>query len=629
MSGDRCGRWARALVMVALAWAVGGAAGGERPSFLLITSEDMSPDLGSYGDATAVTPRLDGLAAEGVRYTSAFANAPVCSPARTALFFSRYQQSLGASNHRSWAAVPEGIGGFAEALREAGYFCTNYKKLDINVQGARAIAGRGFDSGEGWWDRPREDQPFLSIINLEVSHQSRTSVWPRARYERELRPRLGADEVHDPAEVRVPPYYPDTPGVRSELARYADCVTLMDREAGAILDRLEADGLAEDTIVLYFADHGAGHAGHKRTALARGTRVPLIVRVPTRWAHLATAGAGETDDRVVSLVDIGPSLLFAAGVDAPSEMDGVAFFRGGQERELAFIARDRIDEDIDYSRMVTDGRFVYVRHYFPARPLWTRNGYAFPSAIYRAVEDVVNDDAASPIVRALVTEPRGVEMLFDLRHDADEVQNLAGNPAHAERVRSFHAALRRQQAAKGDLGLVPEGILDEVGGGRARAELARDPLILALDRVLDVADWVGRDGVTERQIAAAGDTHPAVRYWAVVGLDEARASGVAVDEVLVRTLGDASATVRASAAVACLRRGIAEAAARGVLLGVIGSDGYYDALHAAREGQVLGLVGDDYFAALRAAHRRWDRPELRFVFESVSRVRRGEERAIE
>ena len=604
----------------------------DRPNFLLITCEDMGPDLGCFGDETAITPRLDALAAEGVRYTRAFASAPVCSPARTGLFFSRYQASLGGSNHRSRASVGEDLDGFAAVLRNAGYYTTNGPKLDINVTEYRAIAARAFDSGGGWWDEGRGGKPFMVIRNYDTTHQSRTSVWPREKYERNIRSKLRAEEIHDPADMIVPPYYPDTPEVRTHLARYADCVTLMDRQVGNLLDRLERDGLADDTIVIFFSDHGAGMTGHKKIALARGTRVPMIVRIPAKWSHLATAGTGETDDRLVSFVDVGPTLLSIAGLAIPEGMHGVPFLGCEPGRELVFAARDRIDEDIDHGRMVTDGRWVYSRSYFPDRPFFAPSGYASTAGVYKALEAGLAAGTLPPDAARMMAEPRGAEMLFDLETDPMELRDVSDDLRHRARLTQFREALRAQMLETGDLGLIPEAILRRAAGDLPVTTLADRPDLLPLERVVEVAELVGRDrGALIGPMFWTADAHEAVRYWAIRGLGtrDVMLGGSFADarRIVIGALEDASPTVRIAAARACLAAPVERARAALVLVEAVGSESYWDALLAAREGQLLGMTSDAFVSAVRAAADRWDRYELgevaRMVEDFAERMKKG------
>ncbi|MEO0631592.1 MAG: sulfatase, partial [Planctomycetota bacterium] len=336
---------------------VASAAEPNRPNFLVITSEDMSADLGCYGDPNAITPNLDDLARRGNAYTSAFATGPICSPARTALLFGKHQTSLGAGNHRSRANTSAELLGFAAHLRQAGYFCTNSPKVDYNTPRAWDIERATYDRGVDWRSPERAGRPFLSIINIAVSHQSYSSVLPFEKYRVGVRNKLPASWVRDPADMRVPPYFPDTPAVRKELARYADCVSFVDLQAGQILDRLKSDGLHESTIVIYFSDHGAGHPRHKSTPFASGLRVPFIVYCPPRFQHLLRAPVGSMCDDVVSFVDLGTTLLHLAGVEVPGDMHGTPFLGEAKEhRAFAFGALDRRAESFHLARTVTDGR---------------------------------------------------------------------------------------------------------------------------------------------------------------------------------------------------------------------------------------------------------------------------------
>lgn len=596
----------------------------DRPNFLLITCEDMGPDLGCFGVDSAITPRLDALAEQGVRYTAAYANAPVCSPARTALLFSQYQASLGASNHRSRPRLEPGIRGFAALLRDAGYYCTNRPKMDTNADQPWVIERATYNKGEGWWDEARGDRPFLAVRNLAVTHQSRTSVWPYAQYEKQILSKLGAREINQPEDVEVPPYYPDTPAVRRELARYANCVTLMDRQAGELLDRLERDGLADDTIVMFFSDHGAGHPLHKKSPFDRGSRVPLIVRIPEKWAHLRTAPAGGTDGRVVMFIDIGPTILDAAGVAVPEHMHGRPFLGTEPPHRFAFIARDRLGEDFDHARTVSDGRYAYVRNFFPHRPHWVRTGYGFPSTIYQEMTRCDDAGLLDGPAAAMFVQPRPAEAIFDLERDPHETHNIAGDPRHADRVAAMRDALRAHLRRTRDLGLVPEAILEARAGGEPRPRLRHDPSRLPLDRVHDAAMLVGMGpGVASAQLDAAGDVHEAVRYWALAGLRSQDIALPGVRQALLAGLSDPSPSVRTMAAGSCLHAGVEPDRARAALLGVLRADSYSAAAEAARTGQLAGFVDDEFLALVDAAAARWDDYIPPQIAASVRRVRAG------
>ena len=317
------------VVLASLVAALGcsEAIAAERPNILWLTAEDMSPHLGCYGDSEAHTPRIDAFARESVRYTRAFATAPVCSPSRSCLITGVYATSLGTQRLRSQFPVPAEFRPFTALLREAGYHCTNNVKTDYNLYGEAEFIRAAWDesSPRAHWRSRRSGQPFFAVFNFMTTHQSRASAWPHEQFETEVAAKLTPSERHDPAKLTLPPYYPDTAEARRTWARYRDCIAALDKQVGEVLEQLAADGLAEDTIVCFYSDHGMGMPRGKRCLHDSGLRVPLLVRFPKKWAHLAPAKSGETSDRLVSFVDFAPTVLSLCGVPAPSHFQGEAF----------------------------------------------------------------------------------------------------------------------------------------------------------------------------------------------------------------------------------------------------------------------------------------------------------------
>ena len=272
-----------------------------RPNILWITCEDISPNLGCYGDNYAVTPNLDRLAAQGVRYTAAFAPIGVCAPSRSTLITGIFAPALGSHHMRCQATLPADVKCFPQYLRQAGYYCTNNVKTDYNFSHDKATWDES--SAKAHWRKRGKDQPFFAVFNFVTSHESQIRM-AEAAYQKRTAD-FTPQERHDPARAPIPPYHPDTPEVRKDWARYADMITYMDKQAGDVLGALVADGLEEETIVFYFSDHGAGMPRSKRWLYDSSTRVPLIVRFPRRYAALAPGGPGTTTDRLVSFVDFG------------------------------------------------------------------------------------------------------------------------------------------------------------------------------------------------------------------------------------------------------------------------------------------------------------------------------------
>ena len=345
------------------------AVAGERPNILWITTEDMSPNLGCYGDPNARTPNIDALAKRSVRYTHAFASAPVCSPARSCLITGMYATSLGTQRLRSQFPIPKEVRGFSAYLRDTGYYCSNNVKTDYNIRDEAAFIKDAWDESSvtAHWKNRKTNQPFFAVFNSTTTHQTRTGVWPHEQFEKEVASKLTTEERHDPAKLTLPPYYPDTPLARKAWARYHDCITAMDKEVGALLNELETAGAAQNTIVFFFSDHGMGMPRGKRTLQDSGMQVPLLIYFPEKWKHLAPAQAGVTTDRLVSFVDFAPTVLSLLGIEAPNYMQGSAFLgaAAAKAREYTFGARDRVDEAFDVARSARGSRWLYIRNYMP------------------------------------------------------------------------------------------------------------------------------------------------------------------------------------------------------------------------------------------------------------------------
>jgi len=345
-----------------------------RPNILWITCEDISAHIGCYGDKFAKTPTIDRLAEEGVRYTNAFATAPVCTPARSCLITGVYASSLGTQHLRGPSRPPKQIRCFSEYLRKAGYYCTNNVKEDYNFPTPKTAWDES--SGKANWRKKKPGQPFFAVFNFVTTHQSRIR-FSDAQFA-DLTKRLTPDQRHDPAKAPLPPYYPDTPVVRRDVARLYDLITAMDYQTADILKQLEEDGLADDTIVFFYSDHGDGMPRHKRWLHDSGTHVPLVIRFPKKYQHLAPGKPGSTTDRMVSFADFAPTVLSLTGLKIPPYMQGRAFLgkQAGQPWEHLVAIRDRVDEVYEFSRSVRDKRYRYIRNYMPHRPRLQHSDYS-------------------------------------------------------------------------------------------------------------------------------------------------------------------------------------------------------------------------------------------------------------
>jgi uncharacterized sulfatase len=508
------------------ALAILGGSRPDRPNVLWITAEDMSPNLGCYGDAFAVTPNLDRLAAQGVRYTHAFAPIGVCAPSRSTLIAGMYACSIGSQHMRSTGRLPAAARFYPEYLRDAGYYCTNNAKTDYNLPMRRGAWDES--SGRAHWRGRAPGQSFFAIFNLTVCHESQIRIG-----DEEARRRLARYGVspHDPAKVAVPPYHPDAPEVRRDWARYADMVGCMDAEAGRILKEIDDDGLAGDTIVFFYSDHGAGMPRSKRWLYDSSLRVPLLVRFPEKWKHLAPSAPGTTCDRLVSFTDLPPTLLSLAGLDPPAHFQGRAFLgpKAGPPREYVHGFRDRMDERYDLLRTVRDRRYRYIRNYRPDLPYAQHIGYMFEMPTMQAWKRLGDEGKLSGAPALFMAPTKPPEELYDSESDPHEVRNLAGDPAHAGVLARMRGELRRWMLEIRDLGFLPESDMNARFGEQPPYDaVRRNPASYPLERILEAAG--GRADPT--------DPDPAVRFWAVLRMERPPASA----------LQDASPEVRIAAA---------------------------------------------------------------------------------
>ncbi len=539
MSGSRFGM---ALAVAVLAGATAAvAADAPRPNILWITCEDTGPELGCYGDAYATTPNLDALAARGLRYLHAWSTAPVCAPARTTLISGMYPPCLGAEHMRSEVAPPPFFRMYPQLLRERGYYCSNNNKEDYNL----TKPGQVWDdsSGRAHWRNRGKDQPFFAIFNFTTTHESQIRKRPH-------------EAVHDPAKAPVPAYHPDTPEVRQDWAQYYDNITTMDRQAGKVLEELKADGLADDTIVFFYGDHGSGMPRSKRWPYNSGLQVPLIVHVPEKFRGLAPADykPGGTTDRLVGFVDFAPTLVSLADAKPPDWMQGRAFMGTFAAPPARFQHgfRGRMDERYDLVRSVTDGRHVYLRQYMPHLVYGQHIDYMFQTPTTRIWKEMHDAGKLQP-PRTHFWEPKPAEELYDLQADPDETRNLAGSPEHRAVLETLRKAQRDHALAIRDVGLLSEAEFHRraAAAGVSIYEFGHDTSKYPLERILDMADLatLRQPDVEGRLKAGLKDPDSGVRYWAAMGFLVRGAEAVAgARDDLAAALKDESPTVRVIAA---------------------------------------------------------------------------------
>jgi N-sulfoglucosamine sulfohydrolase len=612
------------LALVILAIAAPLEAVPKPPNILWITCEDMSPDLGCYGDVQARTPHLDAFARESVRYTHAFATAPACSPARSTLITGIYATSLNTQNLRSNFPVPKEFKGFPSYLRAAGYYCSNNHKTDYNLADERAFVEACWNesSAKSHWRNRSAGQSFFSVFNLMETHQGHTSASPFDDFEKFISARLKAGERHDPAKVVVPPYYPDTPTVRRTLARYYDCITAMDKQVGRILKELEEDGLAEETIVFFFSDHGAGLPRGKRTLYDSGTRVPMLVRFPEQYKHLQPAAPGQTIDQLVSFIDFAPTILNVAGTKIPQHMMGHPFLGSSSddEREFVFGARDRVDEAFDLSRSARDHRYLYIRNYMPHLSWNQPEGYSDQSEMRREITQLAAEGKLNAAQLTYAGSRKPIEELYDTESDPHQIRNLAAEAGHRATLEKMRTQLRNWIIDTRDVGFLPEQDVWFRLQGDAPWTMARDSKRYPLQRVFAAAELAGRSDAVTEQLKLLRDADSGVGFWAALGLRTSGDASVEVKSALKKALIDPSAAVRIESAAALIQRGDTTPALAVLTKQLKGED--LDAMmHAARTLQLLGDKARPALSEMKdalAQSRKTAKKDGRFLYVRFS-----------
>jgi len=519
------------------------AAEQERPNILWLCGEDLGPHLSPYDDPHAETPNIDALAEGGLTYRVAWSSAPVCAPARTTLATGMYAPSLGAEHMRSFVALPDGAVMYQQKLREAGYDTANHGKQDFNVP----RTGKLWSSDH----QPEEaEAPFFIKLNYGHTHESGVGH-ASAQIEEEI------------GEYELPAFQPDIPEMHRNWATYHDRISRFDEWVKGHIQKLKTHDLWEETIVVLWGDHGPGLPWGKRFVRDYGLRTPLIVRVPEKYRDLAPDDyePGEMTDRLVSFVDFGPTMLSLAGVEPPELMQGRPFMGEYEDepRDYIFGFRGRMDERIDMSRTVRDGRYQLIRNYMPHRPYGQHLQYLHRNPVMDKWQRLTEAGEIDPPASFYWREKPAIE-LYDLQRDPDGVRNLAYDPEHQSVRRRLMEALHRHQEEIRDIGFLPEAhIHDRPGEAESPYAYAHDADRYPLQRIRAMAEVASRRNMDSvpQLLGGLESDDPAIRYWAATGLLVRGADAVWPHrDRLIETIHDDPApTVRVVAAEALARYG--------------------------------------------------------------------------
>ncbi len=446
------------------------------PNVLWIISEDMGPELGCYGTKEVHTPNLDQLAKQGMRFTNAFTTAPVCSASRSAFMTGMYQTTIGAHNHRSHRKdnyhLPTGvkvlpqwlpdnvysanISRFSKNRKERFYRGTGKTDWNFNLDqpiyafGKNKKKKRGkpiFESNN--WEDLKTHQPFCAQINFSETH--RGHAWNDSHNH--------IDKLADPEKVIIPPYYPDHPLTRKDWAQYLNTVMALDKKVGYVLNKLKEDQLDENTIVIFFGDHGRAMMRGKQWCYDSGLHIPLIIYYPPSMTAPKGYKAGTVSDQLISAIDLTATTLDALGVPKPEKMQGRILFGANAEakRDHVFAARDRCDETVFRIRTVRNKRFRYIRNFMPERPFLQLNRYkerTYP--VIGLMRELHKQGKLTPVQEFLMAPKRPAEELYDTQADPWETVNLAENPKYQEVKTKLKQELTTWIKQSNDMGRTPE-----------------------------------------------------------------------------------------------------------------------------------------------------------------------------
>jgi hypothetical protein len=363
---------------------------------------------------------------------------------------------------------------------------------------------------------------------------------------------------HDPGKVVLPPYHPDTPEMRHDWAQYFDRNEQKDAEVGELLKELEESGEAENTIVFYYGDHGGVRARSKRFVYETGTKVPFIIRIPEKYNYLYPASKpGETVDRLVSFIDLAPTLLSIAGIPVPEYMQGNAFL-GDQKTadpEYVFMTRQRMDERYDMVRAVRDKQYRYIRNYMPFRITMQHLDYLFQAPSAQSWEDEFKAGRTNEVQSSFFLE-KPLEELYNTENDPWEINNLAEDPAYAgvlDRLKKAETNFMREIK---DAGVVPETEYREFSGNKSMYDYLRSPSC-SYNEMLNAAQLATAAGAGDIEAFTRflENDNSAIRYWGAVGLLIHRENATPAMGALEKASKDESGAVASIAAETLYRMG--------------------------------------------------------------------------
>lgn len=452
------------------------------PNIIWLSAEDLGPRLGCYGDFTVPTPNIDKLATQGVRYTNVFTTAGVCAPSRNAIATGRIQTSNGGHNMRTQGntypektglprqysvVMPPDVKHFAELLRVKGYYCTNNVKTDYQFQDIPTIWDE--NSPTAHYKNRKEGQPFFAVFNSTITHESQ--VWQRSKNPLRV----------DPKKVKLPPYYPDTDSVRLDVARFYSNISELDDWVGEKMKELEEKGLLENTIVMFWGDHGDGLPFFKREIYDRGLRVPFVVRFPSNYHTQGQKPANSVDNRLISSIDWAATVLSLAAIPIPKWMHGKPFlgkYSTNEGNKYIFAARDRLDSEYDRVRCASDGNFQYIRNFYPEKPLYMDIEFRKQQASMREILRLRDEGKLNETQMIWFKSTKPKEEFYDLKKDPFQLNNLINNQDYKIKIESFRSVFSTWQNQIQDYGMIEEkALVNQMWEGQNSPPITANPTL--------------------------------------------------------------------------------------------------------------------------------------------------------
>ncbi|MFW5980861.1 MAG: sulfatase-like hydrolase/transferase [Halanaerobiaceae bacterium] len=522
----------------------------KKPNVVWLDAEDMCPDLGCYGLDNIHTPNLDKLAGEGIRYNNAFTTAPVCSASRSAVITGSYQTGNGTHHHRSHRDISlvKEAKVFTDYFKEAGYFICNGQNLSDNRGKMDYNFAESFeDIFDGTHRQQRkEGQPFFAEIHFSEAHRKFVN---------------DPDNPVDPESIELPPYLPDNSVTRAKWIKYLETIQVLDKKVGKVLESLENEGFRDNTIIIFTGDHGMPHIRGKQWLYDAGIHIPLIVSWPE------TIKPGQVCNKMVSMMDIGPTLLHLAGINYDDEkFDGQPFL--GPEavsREYIFAARDRCDETIEFIRCVRNKRYKLILNFMADRSFMKPNRYKDNSYPAREIlRNYHNQHLLTPFQKDFSKDRKPPVELYDIQNDPYELNNLARSQEHGQILAKLKKELKNWMLETGDLGFIPEPelykLLKKYGSVKQiKEEKNYEQLLPQLIEILEIANQYSP--ALQKLLQGLKSEDSCIRYWSIRGIITGGFVNEKVKKGLESALNDKKDYIKEAAAGAlsqlgCIDKGL-------------------------------------------------------------------------